>query len=82
MVFISLSVLPVSLKQVVDLDLPTPQLVGFCFYGTLLGMALALHGQNENFNGSVNPAAQYPSICTERWRRVLSYSWSHSPLVS
>jgi hypothetical protein len=59
MVFSSLAVLPVSLKQVVNLDLPTPQLLAFCFYGTLLGMALALHGQNENFNGSVNPAAQY-----------------------
>ena len=37
-----LAILPVSLKQLTHLDIPTPQLVAFCFHGLLLLDGLAL----------------------------------------
>ena len=55
--FILLTMRPVSLMQVVHLDIPAVQLVAFGFHGVLLGLALVLHSQNENF-GPATPAIE------------------------
>lgn len=61
--YILLTLQPVSLKQVTSLDIPVPQLVAFGFHGILLGLALVLHSQNENF-GPATPAIEYMSTAT------------------
>ena len=58
MLFVLLTITPVSLKQAVWMNIRTPQLVAFSFQGILMGLALALHSQNENF-GPVTPAIEY-----------------------
>ena len=58
MLFMLLTLQPVSLKQMTHLDLPTSQLGAFGFHGIVLLLALALHSQNENF-GPVTPAIEY-----------------------
>ena len=58
--FILLTLQPVSLTQIVRLDIPPAQLVVFGFHGILLGLALALHSQTENF-GPITPAIEYLS---------------------
>ena len=56
--FILLTIQPVSLKQVMRLKVPAIQLVAFGFHGILLGLALALHSQTENFD-PITPAIEY-----------------------
>ena len=56
--FVLLTMRPVSLMQVVHLDIPAVQLAAFGFHGVLLGLALVLHSQNENF-GPATPAIEY-----------------------
>ena len=48
-VFVLLTVQPVSLVQVTHLDVPQAQMVAFGFHGALLLTALTLHSQNETF---------------------------------
>ena len=62
--FVLLTLTPVTLKQAVSLDLPAPQLATFFFYGILLGLALGLHSQNENF-GPVTPAITYMGLASD-----------------
>ena len=57
-IFILLKVQPISLKQVTHLDIAAPELLVICLHGILLGLALALHSQNESF-GRVAPAVTY-----------------------
>ena len=49
MTFVTLKIQPVSLDQVIQLDISAPQLVAFSFHGILLLFALVLHSQNETF---------------------------------
>ena len=55
--FILLSMQPLSLKQVTHLDISTSKLVVIGFYGLLLTLALGLHSQNESFD-PVAPAVE------------------------
>ena len=47
--FVLLTIRPLSLRQMTHLDIPTSQLVAFAFYGMVLTLALTLHSQNETF---------------------------------
>ena len=57
LMFVLLTLQPISLKQVMELDIPPPQLVAFCFHGLLLSLALSLHSQSERFD-SFTPAVE------------------------